>query len=290
MLVSDDERLRAEVEAALGDPESTGALVVAAAPRYETTQPPAGDGFDVILLDAGDNVQEALPSLISALGPVVPGPPVIVLSRSDNADRAAAALRAGAQEHLVIGGEVATRLPWAIRCAVERQQYIRTLTAALQHEHHESELRGLRAMCGPAPLAVSARSFGSTPLSVKVPELFEDMVRTYEALLDSALEEKALKGKHVPEALNQLADQLGALDASPRDIVELHKAAINSKIGGQTPSKARAYVEEGRLVMVRLMGQLATFYRTLSWGSNLARGASGRGQPMTGALPGKRTR
>lgn len=291
LLISDDGALRQAVTSALSDFVAPSSGVVAA-PLAAALSRLATNRYDAVLVDAdadgsGNN---DLDGLIGAVLPLAHGRPIVVLDRSGSPETALTVLRAGAQEHVTIGSDLASRLPWAIRCAAERQSFIRSLTAALQQEHHDSELRGLKAMCGPAPLAVSARSFGSTPLAVKAPSLFEDMVRTYQSLLDSALEEKTLKGKQMPETLNELADQLGTLDASPRDIVELHKAAINAKIDGQTPGKAKAYVEEGRLLMVRLMGLLASFYRTLSWGSNNRRGAGQLGQPMAGALPGKRVR
>ena len=76
--------------------------------------------------------------------------------------------------------------------------------------------------------------------------------------------------------LIDIADHLGALGAGPRDVVDLHKAAMASRLKDRSPRQNRAYVEEGRLLLVQLMGYLVSYYRRLSWGSR----SGGSSPPM----------
>ena len=87
-------------------------------------------------------------------------------------------------------------------------------------------------------------------------------------LLDLALEQQAYKVEHnIPESLNAIAEQMGFLRARPRDVVELHSITLKEKTMKVNPQKAQAYSEEGRLMVLRLMGYLVSFYRKYSMGS-----------------------
>jgi len=63
------------------------------------------------------------------------------------------------------------------------------------------------------------------------------------------------------ERLRVLADKMGFLKASPRDIIELHTVTLREKNQDVPLAKAQGYVTEGRLMVLELMGYLATFYR-----------------------------
>jgi hypothetical protein len=49
--------------------------------------------------------------------------------------------------------------------------------------------------------------------------------------------------------------------AGPRDLVDMHGLALKIKTREVTPQKMGAYVEEGRFLILELMGYLAAFYR-----------------------------
>jgi len=59
-----------------------------------------------------------------------------------------------------------------------------------------------------------------------------------------------------------VAEELGLLRAGPRDVVELHTAALRGRIGPATPQRAQASVEEARVAVFGLMGYLVAHYRT----------------------------
>ena len=110
-----------------------------------------------------------------------------------------------------------------------------------------------------------------TPLPQRVPDDFDELIRRYGALLDRALVGRSGKdGDKLVADLNGIADNLGMLGAGPRDAVDLHKAAMSNRLEGQSARKNKAYVEEGRLLLVQLMGHLVSYYRRLSWGGGPA--------------------
>lgn len=147
-------------------------------------------------------------------------------------------LRAGAQD-IVAPSATAEEVQRAVDFARRR------------HEALERELR-------------RAGSRPESPLRERQPGLFEDLTREYETLLEEALQRR---GYRVPEAqaspLFDLAERLVDLGAAPRDVVEIHTAAVRS-LSQQHPRRASAYLQEGRLLVVEFMGHLAWLYRQRS--------------------------
>ena len=130
--------------------------------------------------------------------------------------------------------------------------------------------------------AVAAQSLGLTPLRESLPDLFDELVQHYGDLLDQALEQRVYKVNYqLAESLRALGDQLGFIKAGPRDVVQIHHAALLIKAANVTVSKARAYIEEGRMLILELMGNLVSYYRnyTLSVrGDNTSDGRKGEAE------------
>ncbi len=109
---------------------------------------------------------------------------------------------------------------------------------------------------------VTAQALGLAPLRQVLPEVFAELVRRYVDLLDGALEQRAYKvDRGVSEQLRALAEEIGSYNAGPRDVIEVHTAALKQKTAALPPTLAQAYLEEGRLVALELMGHLASYYR-----------------------------
>jgi CheY-like chemotaxis protein len=224
---------------------------------------------DLLLLDTGENTAAAL-DFLETLHTRTVHTPAIVLTPEHDDGFALKALRAGAEDCLVKGDPVRSILARAVTHAIERDLFLSRANEARQHDDQARELDGLEALCGPSPLPVTEKSFGLRSVRERIATDYDSLVTLYGDLLDRALDRQRLKARDdLDVRLQQLADRLGVLNAGPRDVVDLHKAAITSKIKGQSTRKARAYIEEGRLVMLQLMGHLVTFYRTLSWGSGV---------------------
>lgn len=130
------------------------------------------------------------------------------------------------------------------------------------------EMGRLRAACGPAPLTASSHALGGDLLRDAARDQFQALAEDYGDLLDGALvEQTRARDSGFAEALQAMADRLGALNAGPRDVIELHRLAIASLLEDHSARKTRAYIDEGRLVLVQLMGYLMSYYRSLSWGT-----------------------
>jgi DNA-binding response OmpR family regulator len=158
--------------------------------------------------------------------------------------------------------------------------HVQTLLRARQTETAR-EIESLEQFPRLPHTAAAARSLGLTPLRESLPDLFDELVQHYGELLDLALEQRVYKVNYqLSENLRALGDQLGFIKAGPRDVVQIHHAALLKKAANVTVSKSRAYIEEGRLLILELMGNLVSYYRnyTLSM-----RGGSNSGATKDGA-------
>ena len=100
------------------------------------------------------------------------------------------------------------------------------------------------------------------PLQERSPETFKKLVQHYHHVLDLALQQRSYKIEYdISDQLRHISEQLGLLQASPRDVVELHSITLKNKIRQVNTTRAQAYLEEGRLTVLELMGYLVSFYR-----------------------------
>lgn len=144
----------------------------------------------------------------------------------------------------------------------------------LRDEYLEREARVLENVIQNSPLmSVTAQLYGRGALREAFPEVFRDIARRYGALMEKALDQRGYQVNYpLSEELRALGEQLGFLGAGPRDVVEVHQAALKQKQGATAPAKTQVYVEEGRFLILELMGHLAAHYRKYSMGSLRAKG------------------
>lgn len=109
------------------------------------------------------------------------------------------------------------------------------------------------------------------PLHEHAPELFQRFTARYGDLLDLALERQAYKDvTAAPSAgLKELAERLAALNAGPRDVVELHTRVLRERVTAAGAVRRQAYLSEGRLMVLELMGNLAAQYQLRSAAASL---------------------
>ena len=131
----------------------------------------------------------------------------------------------------------------------------------------EQELHSLERLSTPKT-ATTAQMLGLMPLHQGVPNLFSEMLQRYGDLMELALEQQAYRVEHdISGNLRSIAEELGYFKAGPRDVVELHSSALKRKTAVASHAKAQAYVEEGRVMVLELMGHLVSYYRTYSLGA-----------------------
>jgi PAS domain S-box-containing protein len=134
-------------------------------------------------------------------------------------------------------------------------------------KEQEREIQALLQLSTKTSSTVTSGLFGAPPLHENAPHLFDKLTGQYGHLVDLAMEQRAFRVEHdLSDRLRSMAEQLGFLRASPRDVVKLHSVVLQEKSSLVNPLKARAYVEEGRLLVLELMGYLVSYYRNFSLG------------------------
>lgn len=147
------------------------------------------------------------------------------------------------------------------------EEALRLLTQELtqRQEQLKQELRFLESYSLAPPSAITARAFHLLPLAESVPEIFADLTAEYGRLLDLAIEKRTYRiDDDLSDKLRSLAERLGDCNAGPHDVVLLHSRALKDKIAGMAYARANVYFEEGRLMVLKLMGYLAAYYRNYS--------------------------
>lgn len=116
------------------------------------------------------------------------------------------------------------------------------------------------------------------PLSQRDPATFGALVAVYAAILDQSAEQRYLPAPtDIPAQLRDLSERLGTLWAGPRDAVEIHTAALKRRTAGAPTARITVYVEEARLLLPRLMGNLVVFYR--GWLATILASPSSKPRP-----------
>jgi len=142
--------------------------------------------------------------------------------------------------------------------------YQKTVALKQQAEQLKRDLEYLDRYSRP-PAPVTANLFSSPNLQTSAPEEFASLVEQFGTTLDQAIQQQLYKVEYDTSAqLKRQAQNLGFLRAGPRDVVELHAAALKGKTSGLSPLKARYYIEEGKTLLIELMGFLAAYYRLMA--------------------------
>lgn len=125
-----------------------------------------------------------------------------------------------------------------------------------------NELERRYAMANVLALPAESASSSSDSIAFADQDTFESLAHGYGEILERAVENLILQSDHpVGEQLRALADDLGTRFASARDVAVLHSVTLTKKTQKMPPMKSKALIEEGRFVVLELMGNLTTFYR-----------------------------
>ncbi len=222
--------------------------------------------FDVILLDLMLPDSQGLDTVTQTHNHA-PQVPIIVLTGVGDEEIGLKAVQSGAQDYLAkdqVAGELLSR---TISYSIERVKLLVELEEIRLREQHERELRSLerisRSPEGESALGTTA--LGAVPLRDENPEKFEALVDQYAALIGEALDDSLLGVERiVAEGLRNIGEELGSLKASQYDVVHLHTAAIRRKTETTRPQETQVIVEQGRQIVLELMGYVLSYYRDSS--------------------------
>mgnify|MGYP002654681489 CR=1 FL=1 len=223
--------------------------------------------FDVLLLDLFLPDIQGIPALVE-LRKTCSEIAIIVLTQSEDENLVIKAFQHGADGYLKLNNLDENLLYYEILSSLERRNYRANLESQQRLANQKKEYQDLEFLVS-STTSITARMFGSDTLKVCFPDMFQELKQTYGKLLDLALDQRAFRVDHnLSEQLRLLADKLGFLKASPRDVVELHSTTLKEKNRDVSLAKAQAYVVEGRLMVLELMGYLTSFYRKYYIGLN----------------------
>ena len=135
-----------------------------------------------------------------------------------------------------------------------------------QNEERIRELRqdlaALEQIVTSSSSSVTAAAFGQKPLEEGNPELFKQFVDLFSEILDDIMEERAYRtDRGIANRVRAFSDKLGYSIAGPKDVISIYSSALQKTIASMNPAKAREYKEEGRLLLLEVMGNLTSFYR-----------------------------
>lgn len=223
-------------------------------------------GIDVVLLDLTLPDSTGMQSFEGLRG-TGEHPPVVILTGVNEEAIGLDAVRAGAQDYLVKDQLTGPLLVRSMQYAVARQRMLRSLAEITREEERLRELYAMERLTVDGPTSVTARSFEIRPLRDAAPGPYDGFKTTYASILGDAFETKVFKVDHrIGDRLRRLAEELGRYRAGPRDVVQIHLEVLQAQIQKETAGRAQAYLEEGRLLVLELMGNLVAFYRGYFFG------------------------
>lgn len=218
--------------------------------------------FDIVLLDLGLPDSQGMETFVR-LHQHAPDIPIVVLTALADEAVGVKAMQEGAQDYLVKQQVGAPLLGRAVRYAIERYHLREQLEQSRQREQREREFRHMDRLSSYPGTTVTAQIYTGGSLREIAPEEFDKLVISLTGILDQAFDQRIFKMDQCSYAreLRTLSDHLGALRVGPRDVIEVHSNALKKKIDNLPHQKAQVYVEEGRMIVLELMGYLASYYR-----------------------------
>lgn len=142
------------------------------------------------------------------------------------------------------------------------------LSDAEKETRVEKELRQFyERVAGFSKTSVTEKSFSNGEEPDAFTEKMDQYAHRFADVLELALERQAYKVDYnISGVLRTMSEELGYYGVSPRDLVRIYSQALESKQKIRNKNKYTAYVEEGRMLLLEMMGYLASFYRRHSLG------------------------
>lgn len=189
--------------------------------------------------------------------------PIVVLTGSEDEELALSCIDAGAQDYLAKSEVRPQNLRRAIGYAITR------IREAQLRELEETLDRYRALSSANQGTTMTAALAGSGAVSVRSPETFARIVEEYCTLLEPYLQGTAGRVEPPRQVLERLITQLGDANGGPRDLLDIHVAALDRAMAPGKHPHSQSLVLEGRLVALEMMGLLVDYYRVgirrMSW-------------------------
>lgn len=181
--------------------------------------------------------------------------PIVVLTGTDDEKLALACIDAGAQDYLSKSELRPHNLKRAIGYAVSRMR------EAQLHQMTEL-LQRYRALSSASQgTTVTAALAGSGAIAVRNPAAFEMLVREYFGLLEPYLARQQDRVEAPREDMERIVTAIGDVAGGPRDLLDVHVAALDRALATYDDPHSKTIVFEARLLALQMMGLLVDYYR-----------------------------
>jgi DNA-binding response OmpR family regulator len=221
--------------------------------------------FEVVILDLmlpdsrGLNTLREMQSIIAKV-------PIIVLTSIEDEIVAVKVLELGACGYLPKNVLDQNLLIYAIRTAIERK-YQLSKFEEWQKQQPAQEIALLENFL--ADQTINEQLSNAKSLQQKMPDIVAEIKECYQNLLDHFVEQRIYKVQYqIARNIDVLVEQLGYLQATPRDLIEVHTAILKQKQATLGQRQAMTYTIEGRYLLLEMMGKLAVYYRKYYIGLN----------------------
>jgi len=209
---------------------------------------------DVILLDLHlpDGVGvEAVRAVRQAAGRT----PIVAITGMDDESLALACIDAGAIDYLFKNDLRTTHLRRAICYAVSQTPRRRLL------EPQETLEQYRLLSSATAATTVTAALSGTGAVRERHPEIFQELVSKYLELFHLYLDQLIIQKSKPKDQMEALTTLLGDSGGGPRDLLDVHVAALDEIVHGNENDRTKSQAVEGRLLALEMMGLLVDYYR-----------------------------
>jgi DNA-binding response OmpR family regulator len=254
LLVEDNPGDAAMVEDLLAESQRDTFMVMHAPRLGEALRTLESTEVDVVVLDLGLPDTQGVDT-VKAVRALRGQVPIIVLTGADDEALALACIDAGAQDYLAKGEVTGRNLKRAIGYSITRLR-------EAQLREMAQMLDGYRAMSSSTQsTTITAALAKSGAITLSNPEAFRRIVHDYYALLEPYLLREADCVQAPRPAAEQLITALGDHGGGPRDLLDVHVAALEQALKQYDDPHSRSIVFEARLLALEMMGLLVDYYR-----------------------------
>ena len=290
LVVDDDPQVSAYLCSAIGNLElahARGTEVRAASDLATTRAELQARDADLVVLDLDLPDSGGIDTVVEVV--TLTGAAVVVVTGSIAADQVEQIVLAGAHDCLIKGEFDGRELARNLRINLARHRRVAEVVSDLvtqrdvlseaveERESAETADAGQRVDAVPTSLigeedpGLRSAKMGMISLADSFPDQVAEMTAAYAELVLHRLEERGLHVDYqVTTRSRKLSWDLGRLRARPRDLVDIHLAAVADLTHEKAAARRAAVSRAAESLLVETMGHLTTYYRTQRLGSAVA--------------------
>ncbi len=219
------------------------------------------ESFDIILLDL--NLPDSMGvETFERIYFVAQTTPIILITGIKDEHIAKETIKKGAQDYLTKNDISTSLLTRSIHYSIERLKLSTELEKTKQLEVLKKEIETLDNIPKGGSTKATEFSLGIRSLRGSSQKTFMAFSNEIARIMEDAIDERMYKiNKDIAMSLRLLADDLGGILAGPQDVVEIYSYTLKEKLKNANYELSKVYLEEGRMVVLQLMGYLVSFYR-----------------------------